>query len=149
MNHGKINKVIYKGQPNINSEELIKLTSYYSTHRSRNHFQVAITARTAHDLYKKGFTLNEISIVINAKNHSSVHHLLYKYVLSKEAATFVQENYENCIENKLYPTTVRCTEGTITMVQKLLTIDEIKKIADEKRQQAPEPNILPKEWPKF
>lgn len=148
VNHGKLNEILY-GKPNLdsikhNNSTLAIAHNYFHAYKHRSTYMVAMkyhTAKIANDL---NWTMQEIANLLNLKNHATVNHLLKHYVPLKEHNKFIKDHYMDYIQGMLYPVRGRDYHNE---KYTLIHISKIK--VNEKRQQAPEPKLIPKEWPKF
>ena len=148
VNHGVINYKLYgKTDPDAvrqNNPVLQIAGSYFAAYKHRSTHMVAMKHHTAKLAFAAGYNLREIAEVINVTNHASVHHLLYNYNPLPDHDSFIKEHYMEFIKGMLYPVRSKSYD------EEKYTLIHISKIkVNEKRQQAPEPPTVRKEWPKF
>lgn len=103
-------KSIYNNEsPTFHSINLRQVKQYFLRNKSKDRYIVAMKYHTAQITRDMGFSLNAIAEIINVMSHASVSNLLYNYHKVKDHDIFIRDHYDECINNFIYPVTVKNT----------------------------------------
>lgn len=113
MNHGIINKKVYGNlisddEMYLKYPELKKFQFYFSQLISRDRYYVALKYHVIYlckTIYPE-IKLRQIGEIINA-DHSTVIYYLKTYVPIIGHKVFIDKEFNHCIENGLYPETIK------------------------------------------
>jgi len=98
-------------RPKFEDKE-IQFLKYFEQFKSINMYYVEMKCIIAKNMRKKGFTLEEIGMVLQC-HYASVIHYCKHHRGNREVNVFVSRNYESWIESGKYPTSKRYTKNGI------------------------------------
>ena len=115
MNHGKVNEKYYSGvtlsEPKTNIyemyPELLRLRNYFRRSSKRDRYYVAMKYHAidvAKQIYPE-LCLEQLAEIINVANHATVLYYTRKYLPLTDHKEFIKNNFDNFINNYLYPVT--------------------------------------------
>jgi hypothetical protein len=135
MNHGLINKFFYANQALSNQElfekypELERLRRYFKEMNRRDKYYAAMKyhAIKLSMLIYPEIVFQQITDVLNLKNHSSVNHYITNYRPLPDHDEFISKNFDRFVDNYIYPLTTTSAEKNVYGAYKQVALSEYKR----------------------
>lgn len=113
MNHGLINLLYYpesKKQAKtlyLSHPVYIKFNAYFKRYKGRDKYYIAMKYHAIQIMLKLELTSEQMKECFDLKSHSTILNIKNKYEKKRHHDSFIAENFDNYVENFIYPLAVR------------------------------------------